>query len=122
MKFIKRTMLCMLLSTSALSSYSTSANTAWCSGKVKNVQITTTNALIASFEGVGTYPLSINDASICNLSQEYCKNIYSSLLVAFTTDKSVTFWFKNASAPRTCPSAQYSDFRKFGQYNFMVAR
>ena len=57
--------------------------------------------MYVSFSGEGTTPLSVKNGTICKLNgqttdKDYCQGLYSSLLVALTSKKTVTLWFNNS--------------------------
>lgn len=67
-----------------------------CAGKVKGVSMSPTGTLMAESIGPLVWP------KLCNVSSqqrgiapETCQNIYSLLLTAQTTNKSVMFWFND---------------------------
>lgn len=83
-----------------------------CSGEVKGVSLSPTGTLMAESIGPLVWPKLCNVSSPQRgISPETCQNIYSLLLTAQTTNKSVMFWFnddKDCSVDSHTPWADLS--------------
>ncbi|KAA1166165.1 hypothetical protein [Pseudoalteromonas fuliginea] len=92
-----------------------------CSGKVKDIQINKHGVLYSTFSGLAS------SAKLCDLSPaegandaEFCKALYSSLLVAKASDNTVTLWFNIDTNP-SCSKGSWVDlYKDHGLYHFRL--
>lgn len=91
-----------------------------CSGRVLDTQVNRTGVVYASIEGV------VSSGTLCDLSPgtggdaEFCKVLYSTLLVAQTTQKEVTLWF-NIDTDSSCKKRDWSNlYTEHGFYHFRI--
>ncbi|WP_276755509.1 hypothetical protein [Pseudoalteromonas marina] len=92
-----------------------------CSGKVRDIQITKYGVLYSTLSGIAS------SAKLCDLSPaeggndaEFCKALYSALLVAKASDNTVTLWFNIDTNP-SCSKGSWVDLSKdHGFYHFRL--
>lgn len=127
MKFKKISTIASLCLSAALSFNASATNAHYCFGKVSNVQLSTNGYVSASFSGVGSTPLKVTNSVVCNLNGgtdghtgEYCNAMYSALLLAMSSQNTVTMWFKNNES--SCPTGDWISLISKGLYHFRVVK
>ncbi|MBQ4836354.1 MULTISPECIES: hypothetical protein [Pseudoalteromonas] len=106
-------------------SFGASASKSWCSGKVTDLQLDKNTRLYASFAGTGSTPLKVSNGSLCSLKTSqgentFCQALHSQMLVALTTQQTVTFWFNNNNGE--CPSGSWTNLESKGLYHFRIIK
>lgn len=92
-----------------------------CSGKVRDIQINKHGVLYATISGL------TSSAQLCDLSPaagandaEFCKALYSSLLVAKASNNTVTLWF-NIDSDSSCSKGSWVNlYKDHGLYHFRM--
>lgn len=122
---MKRNLCKLLLAIILIISFDTHAKNVACKGEIVDIQIDRNSRLYASFSGVSSTPLRVNNSGICHLNGqssdiEFCKSLYSSFLVAMTAKKTVTLWFNKSNG--VCPSGNWVNLQDLGLYHFRIQR
>lgn len=93
----------------------------YCAGTIKNVQLNRGGEVYATINNLAS------NAFLCDLSPadggndaEFCKALYSSLLLAQTTQQNVTFWF-DIDTDKSCSKGDWVNlYKNHGLYHFML--
>lgn len=89
----------------------------WCTGKVTDIQLDKNSTVYASISGI------VGSGSFCKLSDsnEFCKGLYSALLVAKSANSDVTLWFKN-DTNKDCNKGSWTNLSssEHGFYHFRL--
>lgn len=89
-----------------------------CTGEVLDVHLNTEGQLSATISGIAT------NSYLCELSSDYCRALYSGLLISLTSSKSVTLWFNNDDINnKKCFKGNWVNlYKDYGFYHFRLKR